>query len=395
MFRIVLARQGQTMEKGTLVRWCKNEGDEFAIGEDLYEIETEKVVVAIQATRPGRLVKAVAAVDDELPVGALLAIAGEKNEQISNPQVESLIRSSTAEPATGATANESPELIASRSNQITALPKARALAKELNVDLSLIVGSGEQGAITPEDVRLAARQRPAQPLHSPMPELDPAKSATPPTAIRRMALSPIGRSIGRALERGMLVPQFSQGILIDATELVRRKDGAQDLTYTDLFLDAIVKAAKEVPDVLSRGSERDIHFFAGVDVSIVTATDSGLLLAVLRNAGAMTISQRAPAWRALADRARNGQLSPEESSAGLIALSNLGSRGVDYGTALLPVEHSAIVFFGSLRNRAIAIGDTVEARPTIHVSITYDHRVIDGILGARFTAAIRSALEGG
>jgi pyruvate dehydrogenase E2 component (dihydrolipoamide acetyltransferase) len=398
MFRILLARQGQTMERGTLVRWCKQEGEDFQIGEDLYEIETEKVIVAIQATRPGRLLRAVAAPDETVPVGALLAIAADPNEKVSGPQIDALIRTGSDEPFIEAvhTHESQAEASAPRLAQtIAALPKARALAKELGVELSAISGSGAEGVITPDDVRLAARSRPVVSAQIGSSERTATETPTDSRVIRSVALSPIGRSIFRALERGTLVPQFTQGILVDATELVRRKKAARgELTYMDFFLDALVHAAREVPDVLARASEREIHYFGSIDISLAVATESGLLLAVLRDAGATTITARSPAWRSLAERARSGRLSPTETTGGIIALSNLGTRGVDYGTSLLPADHAAIVFFGSLQKRAIVIGDTLEARPTVHVSVTYDHRVVDGILGARFTTAIRGALEG-
>jgi pyruvate dehydrogenase E2 component (dihydrolipoamide acetyltransferase) len=160
----------------------------------------------------------------------------------------------------------------------------------------------------------------------------------------------------------------------------------------DFFLDAIVRAARAVPDVLARLVDRDVLFFDAIDVSIATATEHGLLLPVLRDSGALSVAQRAPAWRALIDGARSGRLVPEQMSGGMIALSNLGTRGVDYGTPLLPLGHSAIVFVGGLANRPLVVGDQLEARPSLNVSVTYDHRVVDGVLGSRFTSALREAL---
>ncbi len=388
MFRILLARQGQTMERGTLVRWFKQEGEAFEIGEDLYEIETEKALVAIQATRPGRLARTIAAPDDVVAVGALLAIAADPGEVPTGAQLDALkVDTSTdeadAEPAT-APRQEMSVTPTGTATAVAAMPKARALAKELGVNLSAIAGSGAGGVITLDDVRHVAQRQ----------QLASGSAAIDRRVNRRVPLTPIGRSMIAALEKASRTPQFVQGIIVDATYLVNRKQTAGDgMTYMDLFLDAVVAAAKEVPDVLARPTEREICYFECIDISIATATDHGLMLAVLRDAGASDVATRGPLWRALVERARSGRLSMQESSGGLIALSNLGTRGIDQGTALLPADHSAIVFFGSLKNRALAVGDTVESRPTVYVSVTYDHKVIDGVLGARFTEALRQALE--
>jgi pyruvate dehydrogenase E2 component (dihydrolipoamide acetyltransferase) len=387
MFRILLARQGQTMEQGTLVNWLKRVDDSFAIGDDLYEIETEKAIVVIQATRPGRLARIVAMPNDVVPVGALLAIAAEAGETPSVAEIDALVADKSTDAAAEAATGDddsAPPAAPAGTRTVTAMPKARALAQELGVDLAAIAGSGAGGVITPDDVRQVSRPGPA-----------PAAAVAPdPRITRRVPLSPIGRSTVAALDKATRTPQFTQGILVDASALVRRKEAAGGgLAYMDLFLDAVVAAARRVPEVLARLAEREILYFGSIDVSILATTDHGLLLAVLRDAGASDIRTRGAQWRSLVERARQGRLSVPESTGGLIALSNLGTRGVDSGTALLPADHAAIVFVGSIEKRAIAVGDKVEARPTVHVSVTYDHKVIDGVLGARFTTALREALE--
>jgi pyruvate dehydrogenase E2 component (dihydrolipoamide acetyltransferase) len=404
MFRILLARQGQTMENGTLVRWCKPEGQGFDIGEDLYEIETEKTIVPIQATRPGRLVRTLAQAGDTLPVGELLALAADPGEAATPAQIDAMVQGA---PEYELSAGPSPASVASDTRPaprtLIAAPKARALAMQMGIDLSTVSGSGADGAITADDVRHAAQAKiqgdgaPADPPPAIMgvPAGSVEAERTADSRITRTSpLSPIARSAIAALDKGAQVPQFTQGVLIDATALVERKRFAGDsLAYMDLFLDAIVRAAREVPEVLAQVSDREMHYFDAIDISIATDTDQGLLLAVLHDVAAMTTAARNAAWRSLVKRARLGKLLPGETTGGILALSNLGARGVDYGTPLLPAGHAAIVFFGSLEPRAMVVGDRIEARPTIHLGISYDHRAVDGVLGARFTSALRKALE--
>jgi len=386
MFSIQLARQGQTMEQGTVVQWKKQEGDDIAVGEELYEIETEKAIVPIEVTRPGRLLKLLVSPGDTVAVGALLAIAADPGERVSASQLENAVRTGVVDEKSESddeSVAQTPSAAPSQtSGKLSAMPKARALAQELGVDLAKVKGTGEGGMILPSDVKLAAAAKPAVTVKS------QAAAAT-----RRVPLTPIGRAAITALERAWQTPQFTQGILVDASALVRAKsDSAKNLSYMDLFLDAIVRAARAVPDVLARVVENDIAYSQSIDISIATSTDAGLLIPVLRDAGSLAIEARSAAWREVVDGARAGRLTPQQMSGGIIALSNLGTRGVDYGTPLLPVGHAAIIFVGALASRPLVVAEKVEARPSLHVAITYDHRVVDGVLASRFTSAINESL---
>jgi pyruvate dehydrogenase E2 component (dihydrolipoamide acetyltransferase) len=390
MFSIQLARQGQTMEQGTIVRWLKQPGEDIRIGEELYEIETEKAVVVIEATRPGRLLKLLAEPGETVPVGAVLALGAEPGEEVSLKQIEAAIKSGlrAEEPPAGAGPGPPdslpPSTVRTDSTRVAAMPKARALARELNVDLASVAGSGADGMILPEDVRRASEQAP----------LNDRKAQVSASALRRVPLSTMGRATVSALESAWRVPQFTQGILIDASALVRARDAAAGrLSYLDFFLDAIVRAAQAVPEVLAQVNERETLYRQSVDISIATATERGLLIPVLRNCAAMSAEQRRSAWRALIEATRGGKLTPQQMTGGIIALSNLGTRGIDYGTPLLPLGHSAIVFFGELGARALVIDDHVEARASLHIAVTFDHRVVDGVLGSRFTKALGDALR--
>lgn len=387
MFRIQLARLGQTMEQGTVVRWLKQAGDNIEIGEELYEVETEKTIVPIQATRRGQLVSIVAPEGTTLAVGDLLAIVAEVGEQPTPAQVDALVRSDPEQPVVEqpiATDASAAAQASSGAQRVAALPKARTLARELNVDLAGVKGTGPEGIITPDDVRKAAAGS------GTAGNVSPAQARV----ARKAPLTAVQRTTIRALEKGWQVPQFTQSVIIDATALANRKNAAAGaLSYLDFFLDALVQAARQLPEVLARIKDEEIVYYQDIDMTIATATDRGLLVPVVRNAGALDLAARHNAWKAITDRARAGQLSADEMSGGLIALSNLGTRGVDYGTALLPAGHAAIAFFGGLELRALVVDGKVEARPSVHVSITYDHRIIDGVLGSRFTAAVKAALE--
>jgi pyruvate dehydrogenase E2 component (dihydrolipoamide acetyltransferase) len=391
MFTLQLARQGQTMEQGTIIQWKKRPGDDMNIGEELYEIETEKAIVPIEVTRPGRLLKLLVSEGDTVAVGTVLAFAADPGEQVSPSQLEAAIHGGVVDEEPARASVPPIEAAPKARGKRPAVPKARSLARELGIDLADVEGSGDQGVILPEDVRRAARGH--------------ARGAAPPDTVftghnpdpipkisRRVPLSPIARAGIAALERAWHTPQFTQGVLVDASGLLRAKSNNENFSYMDYFLDAIVRAAHAVPEVLARVADAEILYYDSIDISIATATDRGLLIPVLRNAGALSLAQRAPAWREVVEGARTGRLAPHQMTGGLVALSNLGTRGVDYGTPLLPVGHSAIVFVGALAPRPIVAAEKLEVRPSLHVAITYDHRVVDGVLGSRFTSAITEAL---
>lgn len=385
MYKIQLARLGQTMEQGTIVRWLKQEGEPVQLGEELYEIETEKAIVPVQATRDGVLVKVIEAEGSTVPVGALLAIAAEPGEEVSPEQVEAL----TSSAAQASDAEDSSTSVADRSGasasstrttggRVAAAPKARVLARELGVDLAEVSGTGPGGMIVPEDVRRAA---------------DSAPNAGASAGASDVETSPIVRAMMRAVEKSWQIPQFTQIKLIDASNLLMRREAASGVSLMDLFLDALVSAARQTPQVLASVHEGELRRAAGIDLTIATATDSGLLMPVLRDAGSMTLQSRSERWRALVEKARKGALSPDESSGGVLAISNLGMRGVDTGTPLLPAGHALIAFFGALEQRPLVIDGQVQARPSVYLSITYDHRFIDGALAARFTSAMSEELQ--
>jgi len=385
MFKIVLARQGQTMEQGTIVRWMLELDAAMTVGAELYEIETEKTIVPIEATRPGRIVRFVAQPGDTVTVGALLAIAAEPGESVTDLQVDALLsqpqesRPIDAVVTTDSVASGAAVQHAHRETKVPVSPRARALAAELGVSLPGVDGSGPHGTVLPDDIRRAAGATQTQPAEK------TGRTRTTP-------LTPVARAMIASLEKAWQAPQFTQGILVDASALVAARHSAADLGYMDFFLDAMVRAARAVPEVLARIVGGNLELRDSIDITVATATDRGLLVPVLRNAGALDLLQRRAAWRALVSRAREAKLGPDEATGGIVALSNLGTRGVDYGTPLLPVGHALIVFVGSLETRPFVIEEGIAARPTLHIAITYDHRIVDGVLGSRYTSALKSAL---
>jgi pyruvate dehydrogenase E2 component (dihydrolipoamide acetyltransferase) len=383
MYRISLPRLGQTMEQGTVVRWLKAEGQPLGIGDELYEIETEKTVLPVQCTRQGTLLRVVAEVGEIVAVGGLLAIAGEPGETATPDQVSKFAlqaaENENAASDSAPTVNSDASTAAPGGARTAIMPKARLLAVELGVDISAVAGTGPDGAITTEDVRAASEARSATAQRAP-PDPTSRSSAT--------------RAVNAALEKSAAIPQFTQITLVDAAALEQRKtESGGRLSYMDFLLDALLGAAALVPGVLRAVRDGGIEYHGKLNVTIATVTEFGLRVPVLHDAASLTIDRRAEAWRALVQKARDNTLQLDEVSGGTIALSNLGQRGVDTGSPLLPYGHALIAFAGSVKPRPMVLDGQVVARPSLYLSVTYDHRIVDGVDAARFTSAMVDELQ--
>lgn len=406
MHKIHLPRLGQTMERGTILRWFKAEGESYEIGESLYEVETEKVVNEIEAKLPGILCRILVSADEEHPVGTLLAVAADPGENPTPEEVEAEISAETGEAARekdesgSATssvderAETPPSGDRSPGSRVRAMPKARSLAREFGVDLASIEGTGKGGSITANDVRRAAECEGGR-----------KKTAEEATVSERRPLSGVGRTMARTVSRSWSeVPQFVQMVELDASKLVERRQRLLEkvereqgfkLSYTDLFLEALVAAIREQPLANAAFSEEEIMVYEDVNVSVAVDTEAGLLVPVLHKAQQMSLGERAAALRELADRARAGRLTSGDFEGGTITLSNLGMHGIEGGTPLVTSPQAAVVFVGAMVERPWVVEGEIVPRPTISVSVGFDHRILDGVSAARFTTAFRQALAAG
>lgn len=406
MHKIHLPRLGQTMEHGTILRWFKAEGESYETGESLYEVETEKVVNEIEAKLPGTLCRILVPEDEEHPVGTLLAVAADPGEEPTDEQVEVEISIETAGAAqeegasasASSSARDEPGAPTSAgqnsSSRVRAMPKARSLARELGVDLSSLEGTGKGGSITADDVRRAAE---------PGSDGQDTPAAGVAAVSERRPLSGVGTTMARTVSRSWSeVPQFVQMVELDASGLVERRsrqyeevrrEHGVDLSYTDLFLEALVSAVVEEPLANAAFGNNEIIVYEDVNVSVAVATDAGLLVPVLHRTQEMSQGQRIVALRELGEKARAGKLTSTDFEGGTITLSNLGMHGVEGGTPLVTSPQAAVVFIGAMVERPWVVDGDIVPRPTLSVSTGFDHRVLDGVSAARFTTALRRALE--
>jgi pyruvate/2-oxoglutarate dehydrogenase complex dihydrolipoamide acyltransferase (E2) component len=213
--------------------------------------------------------------------------------------------------------------------------------------------------------------------------------------LRKTRLTGVPKEMADAVENGSRAPRFTQVVLLDATELVRRKRSEAGLSYMDLLLEGVIAAAVAAPDVLSSYADGEATYYRHVGVAIATATADGLSLPVLRQAETLEASERAVAWRELIGRAERGECLPEDRDGATIALSTLEAHSVEAGAPSIAPGLSTAVTFGELAPRVMITASGVMAKQTIYATIACDQRIIDGALASRFAWALKSALETG
>jgi pyruvate dehydrogenase E2 component (dihydrolipoamide acetyltransferase) len=389
MLKLRLPALGQTMERALIHAWLLEEGATFTAGDPLYEVETEKATIVVDSSRTGTLRRIVAQPGTELVVGSLVAIAAEREEAISDADIDQALQE---EEEAAARANQptapvrtrdgvtAPNTAAPRRSATVdvrgrATPRARTIAQKLLVDLAAVQGSGANGMITAEDVERAAEGTPT------------VRERRPLTGTRRTMSDVVTRSWND-------VPQFVQQVWADASSLVAaraRERGA--LSYTDLLLKAVVDAVGEAPEVNARFGGEEIVLFEDVNLSVAIATDKGLVVPVIPRAQTLSLGELGVSLRELSGLARTSRLEPRHLRGGTITVSNLGAHGVETGVPLVMAPQAAIVFIGSIVDRPVGVDGNLELRPTIGLAIAFDHRVVDGAEAARFTTAVKRRVE--
>jgi pyruvate dehydrogenase E2 component (dihydrolipoamide acetyltransferase) len=357
-------------ETGKVVRWLKAEGEAVAKAEPLMEVETDKVTVEIEAPAAGTLAGVTASEGEDVPVGRVIAYVLGDGEQL--PEEDARNEPAVAVPATSRGLSPGHVGNGQSGRRALASPKARRLARERGVPIEEIAGSGPYGAVQATDVEGFAGTTGW-----------PSRSAAEVSS----AWQTMARRISETWQQ---VPHFYLSREVDATRLngwraaVRRRPGYERVTHTDLLVKIVAAALAEHPRV--NGSSE-------VNVGIAVATDDVLVVPVIH--GADRLELRAVAERRIdvVARAREGKLRLEDVQGGTFTISNLGMFGVDSFGAIVNAPQAAILAVGRITDRVVAVGGEPAVRPTFILTLSLDHRAIDGAIGARFLDTLVSLVE--
>jgi pyruvate dehydrogenase E2 component (dihydrolipoamide acetyltransferase) len=378
---VVMPALEMAQENGKLLAWRKAEGDRVSKGEPLLEIETDKAVVEVEAPGEGILAGITAQVGEVIPVGQTIAWLVAPGEQPpAAPRAAPAARAASA-PQTATPAPEKSAAAVTAAPQIS--PKARRLAKELGVDFTHLLGTGPDGTITSEDVQAAAAQK-AAPVVSATAAL--AAAETPSQVARLMA--------ERTTQSWMSVPHFFLVKSVDAGKLleVRQKLG-QGVSVTDVLIGLIGRALAKHPQMNASWTGTVIRHHPDVNISVAVAVKDGVVGAVIAKADTAKVGAISKLRRELTDRARNGKLRPADITGGTFTLSNLGMYQVDAFSAIITPPQAAVLAVGAISDAVVPVGGKPGVRPMMTMTLSSDHRVVDGARAAEFLATLAQAIE--
>lgn len=406
--KILMPALSPTMEHGNLAKWLKKEGDKIKPGEVIAEIETDKATMEVEAVDEGIMAKIVVEQGaQDVPVNKLIAVllddgesADSIEEFIKKELAQSLKKQDTKVPAQEASKAEvksepsiqssvQPNININSSSRIFASPLAKRIAAMEGISLSHVVGSGPHGRIIKSDVLSAGQDSGKVYRHSEEYRIVPNNN------MRKIIAK-------RLLESKQNVPHFYLSIecvmdkLLDARSDLNNSfgdDKARKLSVNDFVILAVAKALKDVPTANASWNDDGIRLYNNVDVSVAVAIDGGLITPVIKNADQKDITKISLEMKDLAKRARENALKPEEFQGGGFSISNLGMYGIKSFNAIINPPQGCILAVGASSKRLVVIEDKIEIKTIMDVTLSCDHRVVDGAVGAEFLAALKKYVE--
>jgi len=383
---VVMPALELTQETGKLVAWRKSEGEPVAKGEVLLEVETDKAVVEIEAAADGILAGVKAVAGDVIAVGKTIAwiiSPGEAlpKEDAARDSVKPVTAART-QPSHSAPAPSEP-----KSGSAKISPKARRLAREHNVDIARVRGTGADGEILASDILALAE----------------SSSKEEPAAAELKPLSSVARLMAeRTTQSWTTVPHFfvvreiDAGPLVEALEKFRAsadKAAGVRVTHTDLLVALVARVLLRHPRINSSWAGQGIRHYKDINIALAMAVDDGVVTGVIQNADKLELSKIAAQRKGLAERAKAGQLRPADITGATFTISNLGMYQVDAFTAIIVPPQGAILAVGSISDRVVAVGGQPAVRPMMNLTLSSDHRVIDGARAVQFLNDLAEAIR--
>ncbi|HEX5436309.1 MAG TPA: 2-oxo acid dehydrogenase subunit E2 [Gemmatimonadaceae bacterium] len=449
--KVVMEALSPTMEEGRLVTWIKHEGDQITKGEVLAEIETDKAVMELVARGEGVLRKQVLAEGDTAPVGALVGVIAAPDEDIAaliaTEGAAGPVAAGGPTPASDRTTTEPPAAVVARTQEsagasaipqtpaqsqveasappqgkvaggsagvvpprpapsapqpsgarangerLRSSPLARRLASERGLDLGNVQGSGPGGRIIRRDIEAAVQRAPAA-ATAPAPRIaiEGEFRDVPLTQLRKTIAKRLAESIG-PIPTFYLTAEFAFDRVAEMRAAMAAMGDDYKVSYNDIILKAVATALVRHPEVNAHWLGDRIRYFSQVHLGMAVAIEDGLITPVIFDAGHKGLGEIAHESRALAARARERKLAPEEYTGSTFSVSNLGMFGIDQFTAIINPPEAGILAIGAVEDKPVADGGTMRVAKRVRMTMSCDHRVIDGATGARFLQTLRQMLE--
>ncbi|MFZ0959438.1 MAG: dihydrolipoamide acetyltransferase family protein [Terriglobia bacterium] len=435
--KVMMPKGSDTMTEGKVLKWLKKEGDAISTGDSIVEIETDKVNMEVEAMGGGVLRKILVGVDKVVPVGELLAVIGKADEDIAAlVKPNGAAREEVKSPESGVRSQESgvrspesgvrspeptpstqpppPSTAPAIGGRVLASPLAKRMAKEMGLEIAQIAGSGPNGRIVRQDVERRAALAPAPRAAAGGPVGVSTPSSVPAAILpRRSAPSPTGPEFSdeplsfmrktiatRLVQSKAPVPHFYLAIEVnmqrakDLRESANLLDPELKLSYNDIILKACAEALRQNPEVNASFQGESIRYHHRIHLGMAVATDGGgLITPVLRNADTKSLAEVSRESKELAARARTRKLAPEEYAGSTFSISNLGMMGIDEFSAVINPPEGAILAVGAVAEKPVVVDGRVEAGLRCRLTLSCDHRVVDGATGAKFLQSLKQIIE--
>ena len=379
---VVMPKFGLTMQEGTIQQWFKAEGDTIQQGEALFEVETEKVLYEVEAPADGVVAKLLYPVESSVPCArpvAVIALAGEDPAQVAARFAATPAAATAAAPVSPAAPATGSPPPARRAGEVVATPAARKLAKDHGLDLASLIGTGPGGRITREDVEAAVAAPPAA-----------TPRGTPLAGMRKTIAERMWKSL-QATAQLTLHTEADVTALVTRYPQLKRDHGA---TYTDLLVAAVAAALRAHPRVHVTVEGDAIVAHDDVNVGVAVALDEGLVVPVIKQADRKSLRDIAAEGRRLAAAARTGTLTIDDVSGGTFTITNLGMYGIDGFTPIINQPQVAILGVGRIVPKPAVDEGRVAIRSMMTLSLTFDHRIVDGAPAAAFLRDVVEYLAG-
>lgn len=377
--KITMPKLGLTMKVGIISRWLKNEGDAVKKGEPVVEVMTKKITYKVEAPGDGILLKVVASKGATLPIGDILGVIGAPGEDISD------LLSPAPSKALGSRVGEN---TLSPSESLKISPAARKLAEENRIDYARIRGTGPEGRITREDVQKAIAQSGI------LSDARPTLEVIPYEGIRKAIGDHMVHSWG-------IAPKVTHHVAVDLYELLALRESVNSdlkdkdkVSITDFLVKAVAKSLEMKPHMNVTLDGEEIKVLKDIHVGVAIALQSGLIVPVLRNPNQKSLSTVSKELKDFVKRAKRNKLNPDETSGGTFTITNVGGyNSVDWFTPIINQPESAILGVGRIVEKPAVVKGQIVIRPLMGLSLSFDHRVIDGAPAADFLATLIALIE--
>lgn len=401
MTEVIMPKMGDAMEEGTLLEWLKKDGEKVKSGEIIGTIQTDKATLELESPTSGVLSGLLIKAGDTVPVGKPMAVILKDGEALpdtwGSSSNGSAAKSATAAPASDAAPQTAgtapaPEPATPSEGRVKASPLARRIAAERGIDLATIKGSGPDGRIVEKDL-----------------EQTPVKAATPAAASAKIVPTAEDSVVGltrlrqitaqRTAESMQQAPHYYVSVVVDVDRIQALRDQFEaeesgKASINDFVIRACCIALQQMPVVNSTFQGKEILQHGNVNIGIAAAIDDGLTVPVMHNAHAMTLREIGARSKELVQKARENKLGPNELSGSTFTISNMGMLNIDSFTAIINQPNSAILAVASAKKQVVPNeDDELEIRTQMTLTASFDHRVIDGAIGAQFLNLVRELLE--